>query len=76
MQRRLPPDRQRDARGRTIFVGLTYEETQEFRKLDARLPFDGQHVWPTDGVPILPMEERWNELWTKHQAALAERKHG
>lgn len=76
MPRKLPPDCQLDALGRAVLIGLTFEETKEFRELDRRLPFQGQHVWPTEGLPLLPMEARWHELWSKHQAALAERKRG
>lgn len=60
-----------DECGRPVLAGLTFEETQEFEALDAQLPFGGQHVWPTHGLPQLPMEERWHELWTRHQTALA-----
>jgi hypothetical protein len=63
-----------DAEGRLVLVGLTWQETQEFKALDRTLPFDGQHVWPTAGVPLLPMEKRWHELWTKHQKKLGERR--
>jgi hypothetical protein len=69
MPRKLLPDRQRDARGHMVLVGLTFEETREFRKLDASLPYDGQNVWPDQTLPMLPMEVRWLELWTKHQAS-------
>jgi len=32
-----------DVRGR--MAGLSLEETAEFRRLDASLPYDGAHVW-------------------------------
>jgi hypothetical protein len=71
MTERLLPGYHSDECGRPVLAGLTFEETQEFEALDAQLPFDGQHVWPTDGLPRLPMEERWRELWMQHQTALA-----
>ncbi len=63
-----------DADGRRVLIGLTWRETREFERLDRSLPFEGQHVWPTEGLPRLPMEQRWHELWAKHQAKLAERR--
>ena len=63
-----------DAEGRLVLVGLTWQETREFDRLDRSLPFGGQHVWPEQGLPQLPMEQRWHELWTKHQVALAARR--
>jgi hypothetical protein len=69
-----PHEHELDAEGRRVLVGLSWQETQEFNALDRTLPFHGQHVWPTEGLPQLPMEQRWHELWTKHQAKLAERR--
>ena len=69
MPRRSQPDCQRDTLGRLVLLGLTYEETLEFRKLDASLPYDGKAVWP-DELPLLPIEERWLELWSKHHEAV------
>ena len=65
------PAYQLDEEGRPVLAGLTFEETLEFEELDARLPFDGQHVWPRDDLPALLIEERWNELWARHRATLA-----
>jgi len=56
-----------DALGRRVLRGLTYSETVDFETLDASLPYGGQHVWP-DGLPLLPMEQRWLELWRKQRA--------
>ncbi len=64
-----PPGYRFDEQGRLVLVGLTWKETREFERLDESLPFEGQHVWPTQDLPLLPMEARWHELWTKHQAA-------
>jgi hypothetical protein len=58
-----------DEQGRLVLIGLTWNETREFERLDESLPFEGQHVWLTQDLPLLPMEARWHELWTKHQAA-------
>jgi hypothetical protein len=73
MAHELPREYQLDGGGRRILVGLTHEETLEFEKLDDRLPYDGQSVWPDETLPLLPMEVRWLELWEKHQTALLSR---
>jgi len=64
-----------DKQGRRVLIGLAFDETAEFERLDASLPFDGLHVWPdiSDDIPLLPIEVRWRELWAKHQAAMSER---
>jgi hypothetical protein len=69
-----PLEHEIDVEERRVLVGLTWDETREFNALDVTLPFDGQHVWPTRGLPQLPMETRLRQLWTKHQAKLAERR--
>ena len=51
--------------------GLTALESVEFHMLDATTPYGGLHVWPTDALPLLANEQRWLELWQKHQAAVA-----
>ena len=58
-------------KGRRILVGLSFEETAEFERLDARLPYDGKPIWPSDNsiVPLVPMEMRWLELYRKHRTA-------
>lgn len=58
-----------DATGRRVLVGLTADETEEFERLDAALPYDGELVWPDIDLPLLPMEERWLELWNRHANA-------
>ena len=68
------PGYQLDGEGRRVMRGLTFDETVEFEKLDASLPFGGIHVWPDPDLPLLPMEARWRELWEKHQAALSSRR--
>jgi hypothetical protein len=48
--------------------GLTAEESVEFHGLDATVPYDGLPVWPDD-LPRIDSEQRWLELWQKHQSA-------
>jgi hypothetical protein len=62
-----------DDQGRRVLIGLSFDETAEFERLDASLPFDGLHVWPdlSEDIPLLPIEVRWRELWAKHGAARA-----
>ena len=48
-----------DTFGHLVLVGLTFEETTEFEKLDASLPYGGKHAWPDEGLSLLPMEARW-----------------
>ncbi len=64
-----------DRQGQRVLLGLSFEETSEFERLDASLPFDGLHVWPdlSEEIPLLPIEVRWRELWAKHEAAIRER---
>jgi hypothetical protein len=59
-----------DEQGRPVLIGLSWKETREFERLDESLPFEGRHVWPTQDLPVLPMEARWLELWTRHRAAV------
>ena len=53
-----------------MLEGLTALESIEFHTLDATTPYGGLPVWPTGDMPRLASEERWLELWHKHQAAL------
>ena len=57
-----------DRTGRSL-PGLTAQETREFLELESTVPFDGMPVWPTTGLPAMPAEERWLELWHKQQRA-------
>ncbi len=61
-----------DREGRRVLIGLSFDETVEFERLDASLPFDGLHVWPdlSEDIPLLPIEVRWRELWAKHEVAM------
>ncbi|MGY8667464.1 hypothetical protein Q3C01_34635 [Bradyrhizobium sp. UFLA05-109] len=61
-----------DEVGRRVLIGLTHEETFEFERLDgqatlhredSQAPYDGNGLWVADG------EERWLELYAKHEGA-------
>jgi len=54
-----------------MLEGLTAIESVEFHMLDATTPYGGLHVWPSDELPQLASEVRWQELWQKHLAAVA-----
>lgn len=48
-----------DAVGRRVLIGLTLEETFEFERLDSE----------PDGARPAPGEQRWLELYAKHEDA-------
>ena len=59
-----------DAGGHRILIGLTLEETFEFERLDSqpvanledgRVVRDKGFLWPVTG------EQRWQELYAKHE---------
>lgn len=61
-----------DAGGRRVLIGLTLEETFEFERLDSQPVADladsqvacGKNdLWPIAG------EQRWQELYAKHEGA-------
>ena len=61
-----------DAVGRRVLIGLSLEETFEFKRLDSEQLSalegrqdgnDGRGLWPVAG------EQRWLELYTKHEGA-------
>lgn len=56
-----------------LLEGLTLQESVEFHDIDASVPYGGLHVWPDAGLPQMTVEQRWLELWHKHQHALARR---
>jgi hypothetical protein len=59
-----------DNDGRRVLIGLTFEETFEFEKLDhlPALHASGAHVlW--DGLSAAKPAERWLELYAKHEEA-------
>ena len=53
--------------GVRVLLGLTPDETTEFELLDARIPFHSKPIWPD--TANTPIEERWLELFTKHEFA-------
>ncbi|TPQ30217.1 hypothetical protein C2U70_27125 [Bradyrhizobium guangdongense] len=61
-----------DAIGRRVLIGLTLEETFEFERLDSQPPASvgdkkttrmNDRDWPVGG------EQRWLELYAKHEGA-------
>ena len=59
-----------DNDGQRVLIGLTFEETFEFEKLDhlPALHASGAHVlW--DDLPAAKQAERWLELYHKHEEA-------
>lgn len=61
-----------DNDGRRVLIGLTFEETFEFEKLDHLPALDesGGHVlWDAGGLPATKQAERWLELYSKHDRA-------
>lgn len=58
---------QLDQHGNRVFVGLTVEETRELILLDLKLGQDMPSLaadWET------PEQQRWLELYEKHEAAM------
>ena len=61
-----------DAQGNRVRVGLSAEETLEFERLDAREPLDhrGKPIpWYAQSDAIRRSEDRWFELYRKHEDA-------
>ena len=59
-----------DAGGQRVLIGLTLEETFEFERLDSQpvanleeVVCDKGVLWPVTG------EQRWQELYAKHEGA-------
>ena len=59
-----------DAVGRRVLIGLTPEETFEFERLDSE-PGGGrtESMWIECGSRPAPGEQRWLELYAKHEDA-------
>lgn len=59
-----------DAVGRRVLIGLTLEETFEFERLDSE-PDGGrtEAIWVEPGAQPAPGEQRWLELYAKHEDA-------
>jgi hypothetical protein len=58
-----------DRMGRRVLVGLSFDETTEFERLDVSLPHDRKPFSNSAIVPLEPAEIRWLELYRKHRAA-------
>jgi hypothetical protein len=56
---------------RYLIIGLTGDETSEFERLDRLMPLDhqGNFAWDFEGEAKTPEEQRWFELYRKHEAA-------
>ena len=66
----LPKRYRIDETGNRVLIGLSIEENFEFETLDDLSPLDetGHIAWQ-EGVPITSREERWLELYQKHDDA-------
>ncbi len=53
-----------DTEGRRVLIGLSYEETKEFEKLDERMD-----ALPSEFGTLPATDDRWQELYEKHRAA-------
>ena len=62
----------RTSDGHLVLAGLTAAETEEFEMLDATRPqaADGSAFVSIDDAFTSPREQRWLELYIKHQTAL------
>jgi hypothetical protein len=58
-----------DGNGRRVLIGLTIEETFEFETLDSLPPDEGRNHMAAEGGMPAPKQERWLELYTKHDEA-------
>ncbi|KJC62738.1 hypothetical protein UP10_00700 [Bradyrhizobium sp. LTSPM299] len=65
-----------DNDGRRVLIGLTYEETFEFERLDhlsslhdASRHDDGHVLWDAGGRPATNPAQRWLDLYSKHDRA-------
>jgi hypothetical protein len=61
-----------DAFGNRVRVGLSYAETLEFERLDALEPVDAQGnplPWDAQNEAVRRSEDRWFELYRKHEDA-------
>ena len=60
-----------DEDGRRVLIGLTFEETFEFERLDhqSSLHGSGHVLWDASGRPASPPAQRWLELYNKHDRA-------
>lgn len=61
-----------DAFGNRVRIGLTYAETLEFERLDVSEPLDHEGnplPWDAQSEAVRKSEDRWFELYRKHEAA-------
>jgi hypothetical protein len=58
-----------DRMGRRVLVGLSFEETTEFERLDVSIPHGRKPFCTSAIVPLEQAEIRWLELYRKHRAA-------
>lgn len=61
-----------DTFGNRVRVGLTFAETREFERLDALEPLDTEGnpmPWDIQSDAVRHAEDRWFELYRKHEAA-------
>jgi hypothetical protein len=61
-----------DAGGRRVLIGLTFEETFEFERLDSQALVgrgDGGIVRDGSIHRLVVVEQRWQELYAKHEGA-------
>jgi hypothetical protein len=64
-----------DSAGRRVLVGLTIEETIEFERLDSPAAYRPRVGYlARDGQAVTPRapEQRWLELYAKHEQAWSE----
>jgi hypothetical protein len=55
--------------GRRILVGLSFDETTEFERLDVSISYDRKPLSASAMLPLEPTEIRWLELYRKHRTA-------
>ena len=58
-----------DRMGRRMLVGLSFDETTEFERLDASISYDRKPRSASAMVPLERTEIRWLELYRKHRTA-------
>lgn len=60
-----------DAGGRRVLIGLTFEETFEFERLDSQPVVGPDGEIARDATVLRPVagEQRWQELYIKHEGA-------
>lgn len=59
-----------DAVGRRVLIGLTLEETFEFERLDSEPNCSrSETIWVERGAQPASGEQRWLELYAKHEDA-------